>query len=140
MSETGNKIAAAAIDMVGTPFRHQGRKPRSGLDCAGVVLCSVWSAGCDVPECLGYGPIPKTDVLLTELAARLHRVHRDDCEPGDIILFEYRPNLPMHFAVLVGQEQIVHAHSVTGCVVQHRMTQAWTSRIHSIWRVKEQHG
>lgn len=135
MSAFGEIIAAAANDMVGTPFRHQGRSPKTGVDCVGVVLCSVWSAGCDVPDCLGYGPVPKSEVLLEQLGKRAERVHLDDAEPGDILLFQYSANMPLHFAMLVEDWHMVHAHRTTAKVVKHRMTRAWASRLHSIWRV-----
>lgn len=136
MSTKGEQIAAAAEAMVGTPFRHQGRNPRSGVDCVGVVLCSVWSAGCELPDCFGYGPLPKADMLLAELGKRARRVHRDDAQPGDVLVFAYKPELPMHFAVLVGAEHIVHAHGSTGRVIKHRLTNAWNNRLHSIWRAE----
>lgn len=107
-----------------------------GVDCVGVVLCAVWSAGLDIPDCIGYGPLPKSDVLLEELAKRARRLHRDDAEPGDILIFQYRPELPMHFAVMVGASYMVHSHQSTGCVVKHRLTNAWAERLHSIWRVE----
>ena len=136
MSTKGEQIAAAAEAMVGTPFRHQGRNPRSGVDCVGVVLCSVWSAGLDITDCIGYGPLPKSDVLLEELGKRARRVHRDDAQPGDVLIFQYKADLPIHFAVLVGSEHMVHAHSSTGKVVKHRLTNAWAARLHSIWRAE----
>lgn len=136
MSAKGDIIAAAASDMVGTPFRHQGRNPKSGVDCAGVVLCAVWSAGCELPDCIGYGPQPKADVLLAELQQRARRIHRDDAEPGDIMLFQYRADMPMHFAVLLANEYVVHAHGSTGKVIKHRLTPAWAARLHSIWRAE----
>jgi lipoprotein Spr len=37
MSDWGDDIVARARRLVGTPFRPQGRDPRTGLDCAGVV-------------------------------------------------------------------------------------------------------
>lgn len=140
MSARGDMIAAAADGMVGTPFKHQGRNPKAGVDCAGVVLCSVWSAGCELPDCIGYGPQPKADVLLEELQQRARRVHRDDAEPGDIMLFQYRADMPMHFAVLLANEYVVHAHGSTGKVIKHRLTSAWSARLHSIWRAEGVNG
>ena len=126
--------------MVGVPFRHRGRNPKIGVDCAGVVLCSVWAAGCELPDCIGYGPQPKSDFLLDELKKRAQRVHRDDAEPGDILLFQYRVDMPMHFGVLLSNNYVVHAHSTTGRVIKHKITAAWSSRLHSIWRVATDHG
>lgn len=136
MSIKGDMIAAAADAMVGVPFKHQGRNPHAGVDCAGLVLCSVWSAGCELPDCIGYGPQPQAHVLLAELQQRARRIHRDDAEPGDILLFQYRVEMPMHFAVLLANNYVVHAHGQTGKVIKHRLTAARAERLHSIWRVE----
>lgn len=136
MSAKGDIIAAAADSMVGVPFKHAGRNPKVGLDCVGVVLCSVWSAGCDLPDCIGYGPLPRHEVVLAELDKRAKRLHMDDAQPGDVLLFEYRREMPMHFAVLLSNNYIVHAHGATGKVVKHRLSPAWAMRLHSIWRAE----
>jgi len=140
MSNKGDMIAQAANAMVGVPFKHQGRNPKAGVDCAGLVLCAVWSAGCELPDCIGYGPQPKADVLLAELQQRARCIHLDDAEPGDILLFEYRKDMPMHFAVLLANNYIVHAHGQTGRVIRQRLTSARSERLHSIWRVEGAHG
>lgn len=93
-----------------------------------------------MPDCVGYGPLPRTEVLMQELAARTKRVHLDDANPGDILLFQYRPDMPMHFAILLPNHFMVHAHNSTGKVVKHRLSVAWTKRLHSIWRTEKTHG
>lgn len=130
---TSLAIGAAAVRMIGTPFEHRGRVPGVRLDCAGLVLCAHWAAGVELPDCIGYGPLPRRSVLLRELEARATQLHRDDAGPGDIVLFEGRPNYPMHFGILLGQESFVHAHQAAGGVVQTRLTKAWASRLHSFW-------
>lgn len=127
-------IASAAVRCIGTPFGHRGRIPGIRLDCAGLVLVSHWSAGVDLPDCIGYGPLPRRSVLMSELELRAERIHRDDSEPGDIVLFEGRPNYPMHFGILLGPESFVHAHQAANGTVQTRLSKAWSMRLHSIWR------
>ena len=75
-------------------------------------------------------------LVLGELQQRARRIHRDDAEPGDILLFQYRADMPMHFAVLIYNNYVVHAHGSTGKVVKHRLSPAWAMRLHSIWRAE----
>lgn len=132
----GEQIAAAAEAMVGIPFRHQGRNPKLGVDCVGVVLCSVWAAGCEVPDCLGYGPIPNASMLMRELEGRADRVHMDDAMPGDVMLFQ-RHGSPTHFGIMVAGNHFVHAHQKTGSVRKDELSRLWRSLLHSIWRPRE---
>lgn len=44
MKETGERIAAAALAMVGTPFRLHGRDKEHGVDCLGLVVCAIEAA------------------------------------------------------------------------------------------------
>lgn len=43
----GERIAATARALVGTPFRPQGRDPATGLDCIGLALVCLKAAGVD---------------------------------------------------------------------------------------------
>jgi cell wall-associated NlpC family hydrolase len=137
MQATGERIAEAAMAMVGTPFTHRGRNPRTGVDCAGHVLCSHWAAGREVPDAIGYGPLPRVEVLMAGLESRARRVHMDDAEAGDVLLFTTANRRPIHFGIMVGAETFTHAHQSTGCVVLSRLSRAWRSLLHSIWRIHE---
>jgi cell wall-associated NlpC family hydrolase len=52
---TADDILAAARQCLGTPFRHQGRLPRFGLDCAGVAIHVARQIGVGHDRRLGYG-------------------------------------------------------------------------------------
>jgi cell wall-associated NlpC family hydrolase len=43
--DVGERVAAAAFALVGTPFRLRGRDPRTGLDCVGLALAAFGRAG-----------------------------------------------------------------------------------------------
>ncbi len=133
--ETLDKIAAAALSFVGTPFAHRGRKPGVALDCAGVVLCACWAAGVELPDCIGYGPLPVPSVLMSELADRAWLVHRDDAGPGDVLLFgSGATGRPMHFGILTAPTRFVHAHGTVGRTIEHALSRRWAAHLHSIWR------
>ena len=134
MKATSQGIADAALGMVGTPFKHRGRKPGVALDCVGVVLCAVWSAGCDLPDCIGYGPLPKADYLLQELGKRAKRIAWTSAHAGDVLLFEHRGNDPMHFGILVHGDAVVHARRAAGKVIKEHLSEPLRMKVHSIWR------
>jgi cell wall-associated NlpC family hydrolase len=54
---TAAEIIAAARACLGTPFRHQGRLPGIGLDCAGVALHVAQAVGCGTLDASGLSLI-----------------------------------------------------------------------------------
>ena len=50
----GCQLAAAALYLVGAPFRLHGRDPRTGVDCVGLVLLALEGAGLRVPDIPRY--------------------------------------------------------------------------------------
>ena len=54
--QASHALAAAARDLVGTPFRLQGREPASGLDCIGVVIVSLAQVGIELALPADYRP------------------------------------------------------------------------------------
>ncbi|PZO81681.1 MAG: peptidase P60 [Mesorhizobium amorphae] len=107
--------ASEALEWVGTPYRHQGRRKGVGCDCLGLVL-GVWQRlyGA-LPETVGaYAPDwaeagggePMLD------AARRHFVEVAGAGArGDVLLFRWRPHLPAkHCGILVAPDRLVHAY------------------------------
>lgn len=133
MSSIGQSMAVAARGFVGTPFKHKGRRPSIGLDCAGVAVCAAWEAGLTVPDFLDYGPHPDPQSLLRHLAVRATMQDFGDLVAGDLVVFGYRRGQPAHFAMHCG-ETMVHAYEFAGRVIEHRMSQSWRNRLHSVWR------
>lgn len=133
MSSLGRAIADTARGFVGTPFRHQGRQPHKGLDCAGLALCAAWDCGVQVPDFDGYGRLPQGAALLEQLALRCRQVEASEEQPGDLLLFSWRRNEPAHFAV-ADDGCIVHAYEQAGGTIIQQLSRAWRSRLHSRWR------
>lgn len=129
---TGQRIADAAQSFVGAPFAHQGRDPATGLDCAGLALCSAWAAGIEVEDFGVYGRMPVPDTVVQQVASRCMAVDYGERAPGDLLLFT-QSKQPMHMAIWDG-ECIVHAFEPRGRVVRHHMGTSWAGRVHSIWR------
>lgn len=131
-------ILAAARACVGTPFRHQGRLPGIGLDCAGVVIEVARAVGASPIDVSGYGRVPVNGQLEAALDAQpdLERVDRDDRQPGDILLMRFAGE-PQHLAVLTGAGTIIHSYEAPGRCCEHDLTAAWAARIVRVYRFRE---
>lgn len=127
-------IAAAAKEMVGTPFHAQGRLPGKdgGLDCIGVVACLARQFCVDHQDRSAYAMRP-TGELQPELESQLERVH---CQPqeGDILLMAWDGQKPHHVAVYVGSCLIVHAYAQARKVVMQTYTQHWRDKVVAAYR------
>ena len=117
--------------MLGTPFRHQGRQPGVGLDCAGLIVCTCLELGIPVVDAEGYGRQPVRRTLEKHLGANFERVK--DMQPGDFLLMAFAEE-PQHIAVYAG-DTIIHAYERIGKVVEHRFASVWRSRVRGIYRV-----
>lgn len=134
--EKGHEIAEAALSLVGTPYRHQGRLPSVGLDCAGVVLAALASAGIAASEPGPYRVDPDPAVLAVSLATSCAAVPDGDIRPGDVLAFSLREGAPpKHLAVYVGDGRMVHVFG--RCArVQLAALAPWHGQLVSAWRPK----
>ncbi|MBH1942741.1 C40 family peptidase [Erythrobacter sp. YJ-T3-07] len=126
------RIARAAGDLVGTPFRLQGRDPSTGLDCIGLVLASL--AAAEIPLALpaDYRPHRRRFALPHEaLAAAGLIAMRGPHRAGDVLLLETAP-AQVHAAVAVDRHRIVHAHAGLRRVVESPLPDHW--RVLACWR------
>lgn len=117
MSAPSRALADAARALVGTPFRLHGRDPASGVDCIGLVACSLVTCGREVPEIPRYAlrnlSLSPFLGLLAEagfapVTTRLH--------PGDLLLLKPSPG-QFHLAIAVDAQAMAHAHAGLGRVV-----------------------
>ena len=121
-------IVRAARGFLGTPFRHQGRVPGRGLDCAGVIVCAARALGLNAYDVTGYGRLPHGGVLSRHLqAAGCTEIPIAEVRPGDLYLMRF-DHYPQHLA-LVTDLGILHAYAEIGRVVEHRLDDVWRARI-----------
>ena len=138
--ETGIGVVAAAVEAealswVGTPYRHQGDRKGMGCDCIGLVR-GVWHAlyghAAEAP-----GPYQPDWAEGGTEEALLHGIRRHCREktpaiaqPGDLVLFRWRPHLPArHAGILVRDGGFVHAYEGAGVVVRSALVPQWRRRI-----------
>jgi hypothetical protein len=105
------KLGAAALELVGVPFRMHGRDAATGLDCVGVALAALEAVGrcIAVPDdyTLRGGDLQRFDRWAAECGLR--RVSPENPEAtGDIVLVQAGIQ---QFHVLVDAGAVmVHAH------------------------------
>lgn len=128
----GERVAAAALALVGVPFRLQGRDPASGLDCVGLASLALRLAGHRVEAPGRYdlrnGNIARLHDGLT--AAGLVRV--DAPMAGDIVLARVGP-LQLHLMIVV-EGGFVHAHAGLRKVVMMPGASPWP--LAGCWRAR----
>lgn len=129
-------VIDAARQMVGTPFRHQGRIPGVALDCAGLVVAVARQLGLDPQTPEDYGRTPANGLLEATLDGEpcLQRIYPVDRQPGDILLMRFSRE-PQHVAILAS-DTIIHSYSAVGRVVEHRIDAQWESRIVRVYRFR----
>ncbi|MCY1333619.1 putative phage cell wall peptidase, NlpC/P60 family [compost metagenome] len=134
---TPDLIIATARTMLKTPFRHQGRIPGLGLDCAGLLVCVCQALGLTIEDVQGYGRNPFNGLLEQAIRRQpfLREVPKAELQPGDVLLMRFT-QAPQHIA-LVTDAGIIHAYEHSGAVVEHRLAEVWKARITHCFRFED---
>jgi murein DD-endopeptidase len=95
-SESGTAIAAAAAELIGTPYEFGGADV-GGFDCSGLALYLYERAGIAIPRTAAEQQHAAQAVPLTGLA------------PGDLVFFRMRGHRVDHVGIYIGGGRFVHA-------------------------------
>ena len=126
----GDRIAAAARDLIGTPFRLHGRSGVTGVDCVGLALLSARAAGLDVAEPPPYRLRAGAAPVMHGWMVGAGFVPVTDRAPGDILLVRVSALQP--HIVIDAPDGVIHAHAGLGRVVLMPMPGDWSEL--SRWR------
>jgi hypothetical protein len=153
--ELADKLITEALSWVGTPFAHQGKLKRVGVDCVhfiDVVGETIGLVGERIPS--DYHPkedgnlmlalLKKSQFKYQERRVTLEWVETGQRRAGDIAAFfdpaSAEPGKPAlgHLAIIVKVTQattfIVEAGLEKVC--HHRLNLAWMNKLHSCWRLR----
>lgn len=127
-------IVADARSLIGTKFRHQGRDPRTGIDCVGLLIWIAKKEGLPHEEFNNYGrdvPGKTLEQLLYKYCDKLEERDR----LGSVILFDLVRVGVGHHVGIRDRYGFIHAMSrPSGGVVRFEpMTPSWEKRIKSAW-------
>lgn len=129
------RVVAAAMLWVDTPYRHRASTLGAGCDCLGLIR-GVWRElyGAEPEKLPHYAIDPRRDAdqSLLQKAAETHLIECDGPpQTGDVLLFQLRQgHPPRHCGILVAPNLFVHAQERIGVVIA-PMTSGWETRIFS---------
>ncbi|MET0240643.1 MAG: peptidoglycan endopeptidase [Sphingobium sp.] len=126
----GDAIAAAALALVGVPFRLHGRCAQMGVDCVGLALLALRRAGLNVPEPPPYRLRAGDAPMLPRWMHEAGFVAVGGRCVGDLVAVRVGALQP-HLMV-DGGDVAVHAHAAIGRVVAMPMPGEWPEL--SRWR------
>ncbi|NCP19365.1 MAG: hypothetical protein GW855_09440 [Erythrobacter sp.] len=128
-------LCAAACDLIGTPFRLQGRDPATGLDCVGLVLASLRQVGVQPDLPADYRPRRRT-IAIPDSALAAVGLHGATGvrRAGDILLLRTAP-MQAHLAIALSGQDIVHAHAALRRVVRCPLPEDWA--VLAAWRLAD---
>lgn len=99
---TREAIAAAAMSLANTPFRHQGRDPVSGIDCVGLPFVVGKMLGYPyLADITGYRRAPSANVIREMLRTNCDEIDASEVGVGDIYLMRMGGRKPRHVAIKI---------------------------------------
>lgn len=138
--KNNKKIVECAREYIGTAFHHQGRVKGVGVDCAGLVVCSIKDSGIleKVPDLYNYARRPDGFLLQAILDNSCDKIDPSCIEVGDILLFRISGNNPQHLGLVSRADPfyMIHAYFPSRKVVEHRIDQTWWDKLVSPYRVR----
>lgn len=126
-------ISHHATSYIGTPFRHQGRRPGRGLDCAGVIVCALRAMGRRVEDTRNYRKIPPRGLLRESFQRNGFNCVSGAPRNSDLLLFWIRDKrLEIHCGVVV-EGGFVHVED-GGCV-EFSLLDGWRRQLAAVLRL-----
>jgi NlpC/P60 family putative phage cell wall peptidase len=116
------KIVTIAKSWLGTPYRHQASCKGAGADCLGLIR-GVWrelygqETEVPPPYSKDWAETGGAEILLE--AARRYLIEKETKhpDPGDVLLFRWKPNYPAkHAGIMVLDTEFIHAYEGNGVV------------------------
>ena len=127
LTEQRQAIVNTARALVGVRFRHQGRRPASGLDCVGVAAVICHTLDIAYRDRLDYPRRPAPGALWDGLVAAGFMRSDTPARPGDLLLMRIHGDI-QHVGILTGSS-LVHAFAPARRVVEHGLRPPWTHRV-----------
>lgn len=139
LTDTRAEIVAEARSWIGTRYMHLQRTKGKFTDCVGLIIGVARALGLADYRKRDYQKRPDPVAMRVELHANLDVVPRETMQPGDILWLYVRKD-PSHLAIVAdhkdGGMSMIHAHSTADRVVEHRLDQRWSKRIHTVFSFK----
>lgn len=132
-------IVEDALLWIGTKFGHQKRTRGLSTDCVGVLIGLARGRGLDklvgFDDFRAYARRPDGNKMKQLLDIFMDRIPISNALPGDAYHMAFDNN-PQHIAIVMPENQILHASSDFGKVVMHRLDSKWNYRIRGAYSFK----
>jgi len=128
-----------ARSLIGTRWRHRGRKPWA-VDCVGLVAVAGQRSGLLADDVAGYGREPWDDQLRRGCRERWgDPIPVDQMRAGDIAIFRWNQGEPSHIGIIAdhpdGGFSLIHAHNLHG-VVECRLADDYRRCLVEVFRTR----
>ncbi len=136
-------ILAHARGYLGTPWVHQGRS-RQGLDCLGLASLVARNTRGYTFDVLNYQAQATDETMLQLCRQHMLPVPAVARQPGDVVVIRYGNQ--RHMAIVgdypaqPGALSLIHASSVHGKVVEHRLDSRWQRIIIAAFALRDLRG
>lgn len=130
----GQMLASAAAGFIGIRFSLHGRGPETGLDCIGLIACSLEVIGENptVPEGYSLRTLQPSPWLGCADKSGLTRI-TGPVEAGDVLLTKPGPG-QHHLSIAASDREVIHAHAGLRRVVRQPLASLGAIRAH--WRLR----
>jgi cell wall-associated NlpC family hydrolase len=112
---TPEEIIKAAKSLLGTPFRHQGRSAKTGVDCVGFLMEIGKRVDYDheVMDRTTYKRIPDESIALKYLRLNMNEIPLEEVGIGDVITMRIAGK-EVHVGVKIDDTRFIHARNKGG--------------------------
>lgn len=129
-----------ARSMLGVPWRHQGRDPAVGIDCAGLLELAYEVTPDNFT--VAYGRHPHGDLITKRMEFNFGPAIDDEPRVGDAVTLGFGFNGVVRHVGIIGDYihgglSIIHTDSVVGSVVEHPFDEKWRRRVRGVYRRQE---
>ncbi|HEY7219970.1 MAG TPA: C40 family peptidase [Candidatus Binatia bacterium] len=111
-----DRLASAARQFLGLPYRWGGISERRGMDCSGMIKTLFAKLNIDLPRTSRDQFHAGQDVAL------------DDLQAGDLLFFSSDGVTPNHVGLYIGNNRFVHAEKKAGHVIITALNQPWYAK------------
>lgn len=130
---------ATARTYLGVPWVHQGRS-RDGIDCLGLIVEAARISHGNTVDVRDYAAQAQDETMLQLCQQHMDRVQPFELCPGDVVILKYHNQ--RHMALVAdypapGELALLHASSLHGKVVEHRLDAAWRRLVLAAFRLRE---
>ncbi len=126
-------------DLIGTPFVNEGRDPKKGLDCYGLVMEVFGRYGIKLPEyTANYDDAAKIDAIIRQQKTNpIWKKVKEGTEPPApsivCISFGVPKGIINHTGVYIGDGKMIHTRDRIGVCVDRVESPAWRRIIDSFY-------